>query len=118
MVGPTEIFYDGRCAWCRLGARLTQRAVEPDMVMLRDFTAPAGCTLPLTVEGLEVALTARSSEGNLVRGFDAVLAIASSIPGLRRTIRLGRLAPVHAVGSALYGLLALIRPRSGPLHPR
>lgn len=117
MVERTEVFYDGRCAWCRLAARAVPRAAEAGSLVFIDFTAGHMGELPLPPAELDTALTARSEDGVITRGFDAVLAIASRVTGLRWIARFGRMAPMGAVGSALYRLLAAIRPRSGPPDP-
>jgi len=94
---PLTVFYDGACPVCSREVGLYRKLDKNCAVRWHDVSADAG---DLELDGVTQAdalarLHARLSDGRLVTGVQAFIAVWERIPGFRRLAPIARWAPVR-----------------------
>jgi len=107
----TQVFYDGDCPLCTVVARWYLTATGADNlefvnIASPEFNAAARGLDPLAVQRV---IHARTPEGRVVRGLDALIAIWLELPDYRWRARLARIPGIHFLLAAGYRLVAANR---------
>ncbi len=70
--GRIQVFYDGRCGWCRAGAARLKRLDWFDSLEAIDYTTLAPEQRPVSEEVFQSGMPLRTRDGRVLIGFDAV----------------------------------------------
>jgi predicted DCC family thiol-disulfide oxidoreductase YuxK len=108
---PLTVLYDGACPLCRREIGI-YRGLQPDSpVCFADVSDPAS-PLPgnTTREQLLARFHVRGSDGRLLSGAQAFLALWAVMPGWRWLARFGRLPGAAWLMERVYRLFLRVRP--------
>jgi len=67
-----QVFYDGRCGWCRAGAQRLKRLDWLGSIDAIDYTTLAPGQRPVPEEAFNSGMPLRARDGRILIGFDAV----------------------------------------------
>jgi len=110
--GGIEVFYDGGCRLCVASRRWVEARDRAHCLQFHDLDAPATqAVLPGGGEQTFLEMMARTSDGRLVTGFDAWLAVLSVLPRWRWLARALAAPPLRWVGPPVYRVVARHRRR-------
>ncbi|MFG0331051.1 MAG: thiol-disulfide oxidoreductase DCC family protein [Phycisphaerales bacterium] len=105
-----ELFFDGRCGWCRAGARRLEWLDWLDRLELRDYHEIPPAHRPAPFEVFDRGMPVRTRGGRLLIGFDGVRhALAHTPLGLPAALIL-YLPGISLIGRLVYGWIARRRP--------
>ena len=112
---PYLIFYDGRCAICRRSRQTIERLRPLKGVRFIDVNDAALMAGYPAVAGVDVLgqMHVLAPSGTLSGGYDALIALAPILPGVRWIRPVLAAAPVRAVGRRVYRWIAANRYRLG-----
>ena len=109
--GSTVVYFDGTCPLCSVEVGYYARLAEDDRLRLVDASEGAeGLGGNLTQAEAMARLHVRLSDGSLVSGARAVVAIWDTLPRWRWAARIARLPGVMAVLELGYRLFLPVRP--------
>jgi predicted DCC family thiol-disulfide oxidoreductase YuxK len=108
---PTQVFYDGACPLCTIAARWYLSATGADNLEFVNIASPGFDATSHGLDPLAVqrVIHARTREGKVVRGLDALIAIWTELPDYRLRARLARLPGIHLLLSLGYHLISVNR---------
>jgi 3-demethoxyubiquinol 3-hydroxylase len=108
---PLTVLYDGACPLCRREIGL-YRDLQPDTPLCFADVSDAALPLPpgATREQLLARFHVRASDGRLLSGAPAFLALWSVLPGWRWLARAGRVPGAAWVMEIVYRLFLRVRP--------
>jgi predicted DCC family thiol-disulfide oxidoreductase YuxK len=108
---PLTVLYDGACPLCRREIAVYQDLQASRPLYFADVSDPA---LPLppgaTREQLMARFHVQTSDGRLLSGAEAFVALWASLPGWRWLARLGRLPGVAWLMERVYLAFLRVRP--------
>jgi predicted DCC family thiol-disulfide oxidoreductase YuxK len=102
-----RVYYDGSCSMCSRFCRMIEKSPHSDKIEQVDYTAENfdAEAEGLDREALDRELHARRNDGEVLRGFDAIVAIWD-VSGKTWLARLGRLPVVHGLCAWCYRIFA------------
>jgi predicted DCC family thiol-disulfide oxidoreductase YuxK len=108
----TTVFFDGRCPWCRRGAKVLASLDWLGRLDLADLTQRSDEELPVAREAAMRGMPVRTASGVGLWGWPAVRAALLQTPlGFVPAVLLG-LPGISLVTSAVYNAVAARRPRN------
>lgn len=99
-------YVDAECDLC-VGAERVLRRIDPDLPLV---TAPIAAA-PADRDAMLAELHVVASDGSVVRGYDAVVALVGASRRLRGLGWVLGLRPLRVVGRPVYRMVARHRPR-------
>lgn len=108
---PLTVLYDGACPLCRREIGIYRGLKSSAPVCFADVSDPAA-TLPsgTTREQLMARFHVRDSDGRLLSGAEAFLALWAALPGWRWLARIGRVPGIAWAMERTYQLFLRVRP--------
>jgi predicted DCC family thiol-disulfide oxidoreductase YuxK len=108
---PLTVLYDGACPLCRREIDVYRGLKSSTPVCFADVSDPAA-TLPsgTTREQLLARFHVRGSDGQLLSGAEAFLALWATLPGWRWLALIGRVPGMVWAMERTYRLFLLVRP--------
>ena len=108
-----EVWYDGACSVCQRSRTWCEAKDEHERLRFIDFRVATDEQLPVARDELESAMWVRTTEGELLAGFDGWREILIELPRWLVLLLLSDIAPFRWLGPPIYGLIARFRHRLG-----
>ena len=110
-----KVFYDGKCRICRRSRQMIERMQPSESVEFVDVNnrLVMAAYPQLADADVKGQMHVIDPSGRLTGGYDAMVALTPALPPLNLLMWLLNLAPVRAIGRALYRWLAANRYRLG-----